>query len=359
MSNPDEILLIIKARLRENFVDPEQFKMDLNCLYISSFFCTELRKVFTEKERKSFLFRQNIHKPHPHCSNSDNVTCFKVLSRVIYLPEKYEVTVFKTKDILSGIKLTHFFSHERLNKQDSHLDIDQSGMLDALHDSRASPSHPKRRPVYEAERVLVDRERHTCAMARKRLSTRERRLDLAERIKSAEDHCREVVERWVKSPKVLGKDGVMESGASAARRETEEVSWVNPNEYSFDEDDKTITDMLDSIDNVSNLVSPKEDHINRYFDMKGSNQKVLPDHPKPKVQKELDDFELFMQESDTRSKANTNVRKIELEMNKFGDENLFERLEDQNEDDLWVTMNNQFTNKFNILSMIQRHNNHE
>lgn len=291
--------------------------------------------------------RQNKFKYYPHCTNSDNVICFKALSLVMFLPEKYETTTFKTKNILDCLKPDHFFSGDRFNQQDSRLDIHtQSAIQDP---DETITNNPKRKPVYESENVLLDRERHKCAMARKRLSTRERRKDLAEKFRSGDSYAKEVVNRWLRSTK-QDRDAIFESGASAAKRKTEEIQAIDAHDFSFEEEDKTITDMLDSLDQPLSGKSPLG---NIGFGFK----REVKDKDKSKliVESELEEFEKFMNEADQRERGDTNVRKIEHEMDTYENRRLFEPLnEETGEDNLWVTMSNQDSNKFNILNFLNQ-----
>lgn len=329
----------------------ETLKKRIFGTYISSFFSVELRRVFTEKERKNFLSRQSPYRYYPQCSNSDNVTCFKVLNRVIFLPEKYETTTFKTKNILDGLKPDHFFSGERFNQQDSGLDMDaKSFALAELDESRSPTKQPvKRKPVYESEQVMIDRERHICPMARKRLSTRERRKDLAEKFRAADSYAKEVVNRWLRTNRV-DRDAVIESGASAARRLTQDIMEVEAQGFSFDEDDKSITQILDSLaDRPFQTPNPSE-----YSPLTFKKDEKEKSPQKLIVESELDEFEKFMKGAQERDKED-NVRKIEMEMDTYGDRDIFETLiEGQNEDNMWMTMSNQNLNKFNILNMLNR-----
>lgn len=353
----------MKKKFSECFVNPEILKRDLSSIYISSFFATQLRELFTEKERYNYIaLKAGNIKVTLACSGSDNVTCLTVLSTATIEPERNQVSVFQRKGVLDNFKASYFLGFDLITRQDSFTDMtarDQSVI--EIHPAASNIEYGT---VYNSDEVLIERELHTCAIARHDFDKSRLLKERLGEIDAAAIVAKDMVYRYLaaKSDPELAKKGFISGGASAARRNNPgDVSWVNANGYSFEEDDKTITDMLDLKDKPSlNMKSPQRE------DKKYNQQiAILPSQKdsynfteitRHNQEDEDNDCDLFFQDDQISQKDNKAGRKIEEEMNRFeANRGIFKRvkgIEGNEDEEIWTVMTNPKINKFNILNMM-------
>ena len=80
--------------------------------YISKFFVGELRNFYTDKERISFLKKQNPNKLIKGCPTEASNMCHQVLYDYTILAERQKFYVFKSKGVLSNLKFYHFHKND-------------------------------------------------------------------------------------------------------------------------------------------------------------------------------------------------------------------------------------------------------
>lgn len=104
--------MLIKGKFKSEFVDPAKFKKDLLKSYVSKFFVEELRTYYTEKERASFVKKQNPNKYIKPCTTGDSNICPKTLAEYNLAPDKQKFYAFNKVNILSNIKFYHFYKND-------------------------------------------------------------------------------------------------------------------------------------------------------------------------------------------------------------------------------------------------------
>lgn len=319
----------IKKQFTENFMNPNIFKYELASIYISSFFVEELRELLTQKERASYINHKYESSKLPAiCSGSENVTCLEVLARSTVQPEKNQASVFQCKGVLRNLKAGHFFDGELMDKRDSFLDSNAGSFDYTLVDNNSgSRLSFKDTPVYDSDEVLIEREKHICTMSRKDTFSKEEKIKKAlSEFRKAEEEARAKVAQWQKEIKnpISVINEMMAAGVSAARRSTAgDVSWMDANGYSYEEDDKTITNMLDTKD--TKLPSPKSP--GNFFTKVPQNKpktskkaSSLKESTTGALEFELDhegDAALFLQDEPRKTSKNLACRRIEEEMGRF------------------------------------------
>lgn len=183
-SHLDDVLQLIKGKFKSEFVDPLKFKKDLSRCYISKFFVGELRNFYTDKERISFLKKQNPNKTIKGCTTDTSNMCHQALYDYSILAERQKYYVFKSKGILSNLKFYHFHKNDLRNNKVK----DKSRFIHLAREptdptkKKFSPTHGRitegTPPHLEAtretiskvveevdqEELLIERQDHHCAL---------------------------------------------------------------------------------------------------------------------------------------------------------------------------------------------------
>lgn len=170
---------MIKGKFKSEFVDPKKFKKDLLKCYISRFFIEELRNFYTEKERTSFLKKQNPNKAIKSCADNTSSICHQTLYNYSLYPERQKYYVFKSKGILSNLKFYHFHKNDRrqhkvrdkqkyiffvkdpqaeINKRKSYMPSDRQ----SEGGNQAADQSPKLIEEINDNELLIERQDHQC-----------------------------------------------------------------------------------------------------------------------------------------------------------------------------------------------------
>lgn len=171
-SNLDDVLQLIKGKFKTEFVDPQKLKKDLLKCYISKFFVEELRNFYTDKERVSFLKKQNPNKIIKGCISDTSNICHQTLYDYSILAERQKFYLFKSKSILSNLKFYHFHKNDPrpyiVRDRNRYISffkeqVDSSKKKSNSESSQQTvESYPKIIEEIDQEELLIERQHHNC-----------------------------------------------------------------------------------------------------------------------------------------------------------------------------------------------------
>lgn len=146
-----DMLVYIKKEMRTFFIEPKKLSSDLMNLYLSKYLVEQLRDFYTEKERKDFFRDKNASQVNQNKCKSNWPICYHALEAHKALPDTTNSRLFKCNFIMDNYKID-YFSRKRV-------------LGEFTRDFESSPMrNPDKRYVIAADDLLIDRQRHECAM---------------------------------------------------------------------------------------------------------------------------------------------------------------------------------------------------
>ncbi len=389
--------MFMKEQFKGDFMNPQSLKKAIDGVYISKMFADELRVIFTELERRQYIARQNKYKCVQHCVDSQSAICFKRLARVPFSMQDNTVSVFRTQSVLSGVKFDHFVKPLKGINNDSKSSESYSAPSDSLDSSQEedtptprkvskdylkidtfkdladqSPIH--KHPViitttiqnpYDSEEVLMERQRHQCVFSKN--ENRKQRLNnyrnmLLEYMAQAEQEYFSLIGGEAHPPR---KSHHHRGFTYALNNAATDVVGLPAEQFSFDEDDRTITDMLDSLDRTKSVLnSPPAGSKTQSGKKSGSNRKSDFANSTTSNKTELEELELLALHEARSRKPTQGLRQIEHEMHHFqppepaggrifSQNNSIDGEEDD-QDNFHTLANKEDVNKLNILHRLSQ-----
>lgn len=399
----------MKDKFKIDFMPPEKLKKAIDEVYLSKMFVDELRTIFAEFERKQYIARQNKYKFPQHCIDSQSAICFKRLAKVPYSMQDNSVSVFRTKSLFSGIKFDHFVkplkgvnndskSSESYSGPSESVDSSQDDVdsikkgtkdyikIDSLTDAEGL-SPIRKQPIiitttvqnpYDSEEVLMERQKHNCVYSRshnKNEEYMELKGKLLKELYKAEQDYLDIIEGDSPQPRRSHHHNQGLTHALEKNGAKDVVKHVTE-QYSFDEDDKTITDMLDHFDRTKTVMhSPPAGSMTqsnkrsgasmtKSNKRSGSSRKSDMGNSRMSSKTELEELELLALHEARSRRATNGLRKIENEMQSyqprepaggriFSQNNTYDG--DEDDHDLFLTLaNKEDLNKLNILHRLSQ-----
>lgn len=175
------LIFFLKEKFQSSFQRIGQFKVDLGNFYLSNFFITELRKSFTERERRNLIKESNPNKVSTYCSDSQSFICQKTLSKIPFSSDASNTFVFRQKNLLSNINFSHFSTGLHTTSSGSSptkasssysKPILQEGILHILDDNSTNEDQDgkfvkNRQERFDAEQIAIERQSHICEFKQK------------------------------------------------------------------------------------------------------------------------------------------------------------------------------------------------
>lgn len=169
---------LIKGKFKTDFVDAKKFKKDLLKCYISRFFIEELRNFYTEKERISFLKKQNPNKQIKGCTTGSSSLCHQMLYDYSIIPEQQKFYIFKQRGVLSNLKFYHFHKNDTRSRNIIDKNKCMRIMREPLDSIKKKVNYGQDRmseasPLYmdlcskvieevDSDELLIERQGHAC-----------------------------------------------------------------------------------------------------------------------------------------------------------------------------------------------------